>query len=309
MKAALIHEYGEASKIIVADIPKPTIKDDEVLVEIKAAGVNPVDGIFRQGYLGDGTFPLIMGSDFAGIITAIGKAAQSTYAVGDEVYGYKYLGNGTYAEYAAISMDLLARKPKNLSFIEAAAIPCAGLIAYDTIANVLEVSNKDNVLITGGTGGVGSFAIQVARALGAHVVATASTSNQKYLEEQGAVAIDYQTTDYADEVKRLYPNGVDKALSAIPQTVHTILPTVKSGGRLTWITGPDGPKMERMIAGGNTNGSRGTQLLNELTTLIERSEMKVSIDKVFSLSQAIEAQRYVDQGHTKGKVVIDLTIS
>lgn len=305
MKAVVVNQYGGADKLEVADIPVPSPAADEVLVKIAAAGVNPVDGYFREGFLGDDTFPLVMGSDFAGTVESIGSEVKD-FQVGDKVYGYKYLGNGTYAGYATVKADLVAHMPKNLSFEEAAAIPCAGLIALETVAHVLSVSGDDTFLVTGGAGGVGSFAIQVAKARAATVIAVVGTDNVEYVKNLGAdTVIDYTKDDYATAVRNIYPDGVTTALATAPQTVSTITAAVADNGHITWITDPNnGPVAERGIKVTYTNGSRGRALLDEFTALVEAGKVTVPIAKVYSLGQAVRAQTEAASGHVQGKLVI-----
>lgn len=305
MRAVAITAYGDADQLQVMNLPIPEPGKGEVLVRIKAAGVNMVDTFFREGFLGKSKFPLVMGSDFSGVIEKLG-AEVTGLSVGDEVYGYKYLGDGTYAEYASVPAALLAKKSPTLSFEEAAALPCAGLIAYDVIVNVLRLQAGETLLITGASGGVGMVGIQVAKSLGVRVMATAGPENQNFLRELGAdEAIDYTKGDYVAAVRKLHPDGVDAALSAAATTVQTVAGTVRDHGRLSWITGPDGPKMERMIAGTFTNGSRGTALLDGLTALVDAGKLPIiHIDKTYDLTTAAEAQEEVRSGHVKGKLVI-----
>lgn len=306
LKAIAIEQYGGVEQLKSLQLPIPELKNEEVLVCIKAIGVNAVDTYFREGYLGDGTFPLIMGSDFSGVVTKIGNNVSSV-AVGDEVYGYKYLGNGTYAEFAAVDESLLAKKPANTTFEEAAVLPCAGLIAVDSIVNTLRVQAGETILITGASGGVGMIAVQVAKSRGAIIIATASSKNLDFVRALGAdVVIDY-STDWVSRVNELYPGGVDTALATAEATVKMIIHAVNDNGRLTWITGPDGSKLERGITGSATNGSRGTELLNQMSMLVQTKAIHtIHIDHTFTLDEAKEAQIKVIEGGYRGKLVIKI---
>jgi NADPH:quinone reductase-like Zn-dependent oxidoreductase len=306
MRAIVIDEYGGVDKLKLVDLPVPEAGEHEILVQIKAAGVNAVDTYFREGFLDSKHFPLIMGSDFAGVVTAIGSKV-SEFKVGDEVYGYKYMGNGTYCEYMAIPTEFAAIKPKGISFEEAAAIPCAGLIAYDCLVNTLGLKSGETVMITGAGGGVGSFAVQIAKHLGAKVIAVSGPDGQEYLRKLGADEIvDYTKGDYVQAVRKLYPQGVDTALAAADPTIATAIGAVKDNGRMTWTAGPKGAAPERGIEATYTNGSRGTALLDAFTKLVEAGAVKVYIDTTYTLDQAAEAQEEVRRGHAQGKLVIKL---
>lgn len=203
MKAIIIEQYGDANQLKEKDdIPVPEIKDNQVLVEMHATSINPIDWKLREGYLQEGVpfeFPIILGWDAAGVIKQVGKNVTS-FQVGDEIFARPALTpNGTYAAYTAVDEKLLAMKPKNISFEEAAAVPLAGLTAWQCLVNFSEIKKGDRVLIHAGSGGVGSMAIQIAKSFGAYVASTASGKNETFLKELGVDQfINYKEEDFED---------------------------------------------------------------------------------------------------------------
>src|SRR5438552_13222161 len=202
MKAIVVHEYGGPEVLKYEDTPRPEPKEDEILVRVIAAGVNPVDGMIRAGMFAKyskNAFPMIPGYDIAGIVEKSG-AKIDKYKSGDAVYAYIGLNKGGgYAEYAVATDKEASPKPKSLNFEEAAAVPLVAETAWQALFDVAKLSAGQTVLIHGGSGGVGSFAIQIAKARGAKVIATASTANQDLLNELGAdVAIDYTKQKFED---------------------------------------------------------------------------------------------------------------
>ena len=207
-----------------------------------------------------------------------------------------------------MSAELIARKSKKLSFEEAASLPCTGMVAYDAIANTLQIQAGETVLITGANGGVGMVGIQVAKSLGGTVVATGSGNVLDFLRELGAdEVIDYTQGDYVQAVLNAHPKGVDAALAAAAPTVETSAAVVRDHGRLTWLNGPEGPRMQRMIAGKFTDSSRGTAFLDKLTELVESGAIHiVRVDKTYNLEDAAQAQKDFIAGDVRGKLVITL---
>jgi NADPH:quinone reductase len=303
-RAAVVHEYGGPEKIAIERLTTPSLASGEILIEVRAAGVNLVDTMFRDGYLSTGPLPLTLGSDFAG--TVLDPGDVTGYAPGDAVYGYKLLGNGTYAELATVHSSLLARKPGSLSFEQAAALPCAGLVAYDAIVRTLAVTPGETVLIGGASGGVGHLAVQIAKAHGATVIGTTSTRNLEFVAALGAdIVLDYATEDIPQAVRRHVPDGVDAALPTVADAEHDAVGGTRAAGRITWINGPQGPPLERGISGRETNGSHGTELLDALSAMIADATLRtIHIDKRYPLGQAAQAQIDVARGHIRGKLVI-----
>jgi NADPH:quinone reductase-like Zn-dependent oxidoreductase len=308
MRAIVVERYGGREQLQLRDIPVPSIGPADVLVEVAAAGVNYVDAMFREGYYGTNQFPLVMGSDFAGTIVQVG-AEVTDLAPGDEVYGYKLFGNGTYAEYVSVPASYVARKPTNLSFVEAAALPCVGLTAYEALEK-LKLQKGETILIAGAAGGVGSLAVQIAVDRGARVIATASQNNHEYLRHLGAAeVIDYTTEDFVQALRAHHPDGIDAVLSCFGGETKQRSPQVlRDGGRLVWITGDEqaGPPMERFIQGGYQGGIPDRRVLSALAQLFEAKRLSVWIDGVFPLEQAALAHERVETGHVRGKLVVQV---
>ena len=189
MKAIVVHEYGGPEVLKYEDVPRPEPKDDQILVRVIAAGVNPVDGLIRSGMFAKyekAAFPMIPGADIAGVVEKAGSKITK-FRMGDPVYAYISLKNsGGYAEYAVATEGEASPKPKSLTHVEAAAVPVVSLTAWQALIDTAKLSKGQTVLIHGGSGGVGSFAIQIAKERGAKVIATASTANQDLLKELGA---------------------------------------------------------------------------------------------------------------------------
>src|SRR5436309_3674997 len=203
MKAVVAHQYGAPEVLKFEEIPRPEPKENEALVRVIASGVNPADPLTLSGKYAKefGThLPLIPGYDIAGIVEKTGAQVTKT-KVGDAVYGYPTFGGG-WADYVTVKEWEVARKPKSLSFVDAAAVPMGALTAWQALVDVAKLQPGQTILIHGGSGGVGSFAIQIAKAGGVRVIATASTANQDLLKQLGAdVAVDYTKTRFEDVAK------------------------------------------------------------------------------------------------------------
>jgi len=306
MKAIAAYAYGGPDELKLVDLPIPTLGSDEVLVRVKAAGVNLVDTLIREGYAPSNGFPLIPGWDFAGTVEQVGQNVTNILA-GMDVYGYKVgTSQGTYAEYVSVPAEWVYRKPANLSYEEAAGIPCVGLTAYQTLIDRLNIQPGEIVVITAAAGGVGSAAVQIAKAQGAHVIATASTHNLEYLRSLRAdEVIDYTRGDWVEAVRVLHPDGVDVVFTCIAgETKHQSPKALRDGGRLAWISGEErsGPPMERQIQGTYSYGSPSKDTLQALTQLIEDGKLRVPIEQVYPLERASEAQERVAAGDLQGKV-------
>jgi NADPH:quinone reductase-like Zn-dependent oxidoreductase len=304
MKAVVAHEYGPPEVLKFEDVPRPEPKDDEALVRVIASAVNPSDPLTLSGkYAREwGTrLPLIPGYDIAGIVEKTG-AQVTMLKKGDAVYGYPTFGGG-WAEYVTVREWEVAAKPKSLTFAEAAAVPMCALTAWQALVSVAHLQPGQTVLIHGGSGGVGSFAIQIAKARGARVIATASTANQDLLKQLGAdVAIDYSRTKFEDVVK-----DVDAVLDPIGrETLARSYGVVKKGGIVLDLVGrPDPTELDK-------HGIRGAAIwvrpdakdLSEIAHLIDASKIKPIVTQVLPLSEAIAAQRQAETHHTRGKVVL-----
>ncbi len=286
--------------------PRPEPKENEVLVRVIACGVNPADPLVVSGKYAKefGThLPLIPGYDVAGVVEKTGANIVGL-KVGDGVYGYALFGGG-WAEYAVLADWESALKPASLTYVEAAAVPLAALTAWQALINVAHLSAGQTVLIHGGSGGVGSFAIQIAKARGAKVIATASSANQDLLKELGAdVAIDYTKTKFEDIAK-----DVDVVLDPVGRdTLARSYAVVKKGGIVaTLVARPDQAELER-------RGIRGVSIavrpdandLAAITKLIDEKKIKPVVTQTLPLTDAVKALRQAETHHTRGKIVLKI---
>jgi NADPH:quinone reductase-like Zn-dependent oxidoreductase len=305
MKAIVIHEYGGPEVLKYEDVPRPEPKGDQLLVRVIAAGVNPVDGMIRSGIFASEkrAFPIILGGDVAGIVEKVGSKITK-FKAGDPVFAYVSLDNsGGYAQYALVTEREAAPKPKSLAYIEAAAVPIVALTAWQALVDTAKLSTGQTVLIHGGSGGVGTFAIQIAKARGTKVIATASTANQDLLKELGAdIAVDYTRQKFEDVAK-----DVDVVLDSVGKdTLARSYGAVKKGGFIVSI-------VARLVqAELDKNGIHGVTLsvepnsaeLAEIGKLIDEKKIKVIVSQTFPLSEAVKAQEQVATGHTRGKIVL-----
>ncbi|WP_329238885.1 NADP-dependent oxidoreductase [Actinoallomurus sp. NBC_01490] len=306
MKAIVMNQYGGPDVLKLAeDAPEPKVGPDFVLVRVKAAGVNPVDWKIREGRL-DGLFPtdfpVVPGWDLAGVVERVGPAV-SEFSPGDEVIGYvreDHVGRGTYAELVSAPVRTLGRKPARLSWAEAGGLPLAGLTAYQALVKALGVNEDDTVLIHAASGGVGSFAVQIALARGARVIGTAGPRNHDHLRSLGAEPVAYGP-GLADEVRRLAPGGVSAALDLVGGEALEVTPKLLTGkGR--WASIVDPSVTER---GGRYVFVRPDPTdLAALARLVDDGRLTVPVAKTFPLAEAAEAQRLSAEGHTRGKIVL-----
>ena len=306
MKAVVIHEYGGPEVLKYEDVPRPEPKEDQILVRVIAAGVNPVDEAGRSErsakFFGI-TLPFIPGYDIAGIVEKTGGKITK-FKTGDSVYAYLSLTKGGgYAEYAAASEAEAAAKPKSISFVEAAGVPVVALTAWQALIDTAKLSAGQTVLIHGGSGGVGTFAIQIAKARGAKVIATASTANQDFLKQLGAdLAIDYTKTKFEDVAK-----NVDVVLDSVGKdTLARSYGVVKKGGFIvTLVARIDRAELDKHgIRGASLGVEPDSNELTEIGKLIDEKKIKMIVSQAFPLSEAIKAQEQIATGHTRGKIVL-----
>jgi NADPH:quinone reductase-like Zn-dependent oxidoreductase len=306
MKAVVIHEYGGPEVLKYEDIPRPEPKDDQLLIRVIAAGVNPVDGMIRSGMFakeGNRAFPIILGGDVAGVVEKVGSKITK-FKAGDPVFAYVSLDDsGGYAQYALVTEREAALKPKSLTYVEAAAVPVVAMTAWQALVDTAKLSGGQTVLIHGGSGGVGSFAIQIAKARGAKVITTASTANQDFLKQLGAdVAIDYTKQKFEDVAK-----DVDVVLDSIGRdTLARSYAVVKKGGIIvSLVARPKESELEKHgIRGTPLNAEPNSEELAEIGRLIDNKKIKVIVSQTFPLSEAMKAQEQVATGHTRGKIVL-----
>jgi NADPH:quinone reductase-like Zn-dependent oxidoreductase len=332
MKAFILDAYKKKGALRFGDMPEPELRDNDVLVEIHAAGLNPLDAKIR-----DGAFkpilpyrpPFILGHDMAGLVIRVGSKVRR-FKPGDEVYVRPRDGRiGTFAQSIAVDEADVALKPANLSMEEAASIPLTGLTAWQALVEKGGLKKGQKVLIHAGSGGVGTFAIQLAKHLGAHVATTTSTANIALVKSLGAdVVIDYKKQDFETLL-----SGYDLVLNSLEgDTLRKSLSVLKPGGKLISISGPPDPdfareqglnwvlrQVLRLLSASVRRRARrhnvsyaflfmranGDQL-GKITTLIEDGIIRPVVDKVFPFEALNHAMTYLETGRAKGKVVVAL---
>lgn len=308
MKAISYSRYGGPEVLGLGEVDDPRVGPDSVLVKVRAAAVNPVDWKCREGYLDSilqPVFPVIPGWDVSGVVVQPGPAVPE-FAVGDEVIGYvreDVLSRGTFAEYVAAPARALARKPRALSFEEAAGLPLAGLTAYQVLHRVLEVKRGETVLVHAAAGGVGSVAVQLAAHLGARVIGTASERNHDFVRGLGGEPVSHGE-GLAERVRGLAPEGVDAVFDsvggdALKASANLLAPE----GRLASITDP-----EVVGYGGRYWFVRpDPQDLQHLSDLADQGTVTVHVSETFPLERAADAHRLSQEGRTRGKIVVTVS--
>jgi NADPH:quinone reductase-like Zn-dependent oxidoreductase len=308
MRAVVIHAYGGPETLKVEGVPRPEPKDDEILIRVVAASINPVDVAIRKGYLAElvgNKFPLIPGMDAAGVVEKIGSKITK-FKKDDSVFAFFTLaGEGGYAEYVAAKETEVAAKPSAVSYALAAAVGAAGSTAWEALIDEAKLGPGQTVLIHGGAGGVGHMAIQIAKARGAKVIATGSSANQDFLKQMGAdVAIDYTKTKFEDVAK-----GVDVVLDSVGRdTLERSYGVVKKGGIIVSIV--DEPAQAALDA----YGIRGlafrctpqARVLEALAKLMEATKMTPVVSQTFPLADVAKAQEQIATRHTRGKIVLQV---
>ena len=332
MKAFVLDRYGKKGALRSADMPMPSLRDDEVLVEVHAAGVNLLDAKIRSGeskLILPYRLPLVLGHDVAGVVVKTGPQVRQ-FKVGDEVYARTDdFRIGTFAEFVPVKEASLALKPGNLTMEEAASIPLVGLTAWQALVEKAGLKKGQQVFIQAGSGGVGTFAIQLARHLGATVATTTGTSNVEFVRRLGAdIVVDYRKQDFEDIL-----SGCDVVLNSQDgKTLEKSLRVLKRGGMLVSISGPPDPEFGnaiaapgfvrlviRLLSAGIRRRARARGVgysflfmranggqLREIARLIESGAIRPVIDRVFPFASTNEALAYVEAGRAKGKVVIKL---
>ena len=306
MKAIVVHQYGGPEVLKYEDAPRPEPKENEVLVRVIASGVNPADPLIVSGKYAKefGThLPLIPGYDVAGVVEKTG-ATITKLKVGDPIYAYVLWGGG-WAQYAVVTEGEAAIKPQSLTYVEAAAVPLAALTAWQALIDTAKLSAGQTVLIHGGSGGVGSFAIQIAKARGAKVIATASTPNQDLLKQLGAdVAIDYTKTKFEEVAK-----DVDVVLDPVGKdTLARSYGVVKKGGIVvSLVSRVDQAELDKHeIRGTPIAAKPNADELAEITKLIDEKKIKPIVSQVMPLTDAVKADEQAATHHTRGKIVIKI---
>ncbi len=332
MKALILKRYGGAGAIELAEVSKPVIKADEILVKVHAAGLNPIDYMIPKGLFKPilaFQLPATMGSDVAGVVVEVGSSV-TRFKLGDAVFASTFdAGFGTFAEFAAVPERVAAHKPVNLDFVQAAAIPMVALTSWQVLTERAQLKRGQKVFIPAGAGGIGSFGIQVAKHLGARVGTTTSTGNVEFVRGLGAdEVIDYKTQDFEAVL-----HGYDVVLGTIKgEELEKATQIVQAGSKVVSLVGPpDAPfarargmnfllkfvfglLSRKIIRLAKNRGAAysfmfvradGHQLA-QIGALLETAQLRAVIDKVFPFVQAKEALAYLEQGRAKGKVVVQM---
>ncbi|MFJ8627389.1 NADP-dependent oxidoreductase [Kitasatospora sp. NPDC093550] len=304
MKAIAINRYGGPEVVEYTELPDPKVGPDSVLVEVRAAGVNPVDWKVRDGALDgmlDAHFPLVMGWDAAGVVRAVGGGVTE-FAPGDEVYGCvrkDAVEHGTYAELVSAPVRTLARKPAALDWAQAGGLPLAGLTALQGL-RALRLAEGETVLVHAAAGGVGHLAVQLARALGARVIGTAAERNHDYLRGLGAEPVAYGE-GLAERVRALAPDGVDAALDLVGRgAVQVSAGLVADPGRIASVADYG----VKALGGRYVWVRPDADGLTELAALADDGRLTVTVASTFPLAQAASAQALSAEGRTRGKIVL-----
>ncbi len=313
MKAVVIHEFGDRNQLKIIDLPVPEPGEGEVLIRVKAAGINPVDWKIRMGRLRDRIphqFPLILGWDVAGIVEKVGHGARR-FQPGDEIYSYcrrSTVQHGSYTEYMALPECYLAKRPSNISFEEAAAIPLVGLTAYQSVYTAANLQANETLLVVGASGGVGSCAMQLGKIKGANVIGVASQKNHDYLKQLGAnETIGYENTRFSDGVKALHAEGVDVIFDCVgKEACETAYDCAKQGGRFVSILEQGNPQRNKTqgIDFSYVFVEPNVRQLEHLTELVENGQFRMHVDATYSLEEVAKAHEQIETLHTKGKIVL-----
>lgn len=308
MKAAQFAKYGGPEVIEIKEVEKPTPNDDQVLIEVYAATINPFDYKVRRGVTGmQLNLPLTLGGNLAGTVVEVGKNVKDLKP-GDEVFGQSYAfggGSGAIAEYAVSNKDYVALKPKSLDFIQAGSLPLVGCSAIQALEQHINLQKDQKILIHGGAGGIGSIAIQLAKHLGAYVATTCSSDDIEFVKSLGAdEVIDYTSEDFSEMLK-----DYDAVYDTVGgETTDKSFKVLKKGGVLVSMLGE--PKKELAEEYGVTVVGQNTQTdrknLTRLAELVDKNIIKPEVDKVFPLEQTKDAFEYAENSHPRGKVVIQV---
>ena len=311
MRAIAITEWGGRDRLAEHDLPAPPLAPDGVLVRVRAAGVNPVDAKIREGYMEPRFpvhFPLILGWDAAGVVEEVG-AAVTLFRPGDEVFGYcrrHHLQFGTYAEYATVPEVFWAHMPEELDFAHAGAMPCSALTAHQAL-DIAGVRAGETVFISGGSGGVGHFAVQLAAARGARVFATSSPANHAFIESLGAEPFDYADPDLVARVRARAGNGgLDAAIDLFGGDVREqAIAVLRRGGRLATVAQPPPEPREDVEVHYVFCRPSGDEL-TWLAHLVGEGKLRIELAEAFPLERAADAHERIEGGHVRGKLVLSV---
>src|SRR5580692_604793 len=305
MKAAYIEQFGGPEVLQYGDLPDPVAAAGQVVVDVAAASVNGADWRVRAGQYGQATLPLVLGRDFSGSVAALGTGVDDL-KIGDAVFGVLEAGReGAYAEKLAINAAIVAKKPDGLSHIDAAALALTGLTAVISIETTLKLERGETILIQGGAGGVASFAIQLAKHIGARVISTTSAANLDYVHGLGAdEVIDYNSQDFTCVV-----SGCDAVFDTVGgEVAQKSFAVLRSGGRAAFIaSGPQAPTPERSdVTSLRPAVGRSRPPLERVGQLVSGGAVRPPEIKLFPLAQATEAHRISEGRHFRGKLVFQV---
>lgn len=310
MKAAQINEYGDPSVITIVDVEKPVARDDQVLVEAHASSLNPIDSAIRSGRVKDMMplqFPATLGGDFAGIVTEVG-AAVTGVKVGDRVYGQAnaaFGNSGAFAEYIAAAATQTAKAPQNLTFEEAASLPLVGVSALQALTTHSNLAPNQKILINGGSGGIGTLAIQIAKHIGAYVATTTTGDGIELVKQLGAdEIIDYKTQEIAEVAQ-----DFDAVFDTVGgDSLEQVLQVLKQGGIVVSMVAQPNQAIiaERNITAMMQLTDVTTEALQKLTALVESGAVSPQIGRSFGLDEIAEAFAARESGTIAGKVVIEI---
>jgi NADPH:quinone reductase-like Zn-dependent oxidoreductase len=306
MKTVRIHQYGGVDVLQFEEIPVPTIASDEVLIKIHATSINPLDWKVREGFMKETNLhrlPLTLGWDCSGTIEKTGNMVRD-FKMGDDVYCRPPTErDGSYAEFIAVKASEVALKPKTISYVEAASIPLAGIAAWETLINKANIRAGQRVLILRASGGVGSLAIQIAKARGCYVIGTTSGVNINFVKSLGADEVyDYEKQDFSEHL-----SNIDVVLDTIGGTIQEkAFKVLRKGGMMVSIISKPSFELANKFGVRAEYVSLGPSapILNELRVLIDKGKMKPVVDKVYKFEEVKEAQMYSQSGKARGKIVL-----
>lgn len=313
MRAAALSEFGGPDNLSLEPVPVPELDPDEILIRVHTAGVGVWDPVEREGTMAtwtdhDPTFPYILGSDGSGEVVAVGDRVRR-FEVGDRVYATGFLNpkGGFYAEYAAVKAEHAHHIPDGISMEEAGAMPVDAVTALRGLRDELELKEDETLLVWGASGGVGHLAVQLANRMGARILAVASGANGvDMVRELGAdEVVEGRDGDFTEPLRRLAPNGLDKALVlAQGERLAEALEAMHQGGRVAWPNGvtPE-PQPPRGVAASSYDGRPDRDILDELNRLIQSGPFQVHVHRTFPLEAAAEAHRHLDE-HFLGKLAL-----
>ena len=311
MKVAQYNEYGGPEVIKISNnAPKPTAGKGQILVEVHAASLNPFDYKLREGFMKEMIplqFPFTIGGDFSGIVTQLAENV-SEFKIGDEVYGQAIVlngGSGAFAEFAAANVANAAHKPKSVNHLEAASLPLVGASAIQALEEHIKLKSGQKILIHGGSGGIGSISVQLAKYLGAYVATTASSKDMEFVKSLGVdEVIDYKTQKFEDLLK-----DFDAVFDTVGgETTNKSFKVLKKNGVIVSMLGAPNAELAKQY-GATAIGQMtrvNSKTLVRLTELVEKGVIKAQIDKVFPLEKTREAFEYLENAHSRGKVVLKI---